>query len=166
MAQAKAFRIYRVANDDGPGDNGPGDDGPDPAPHRVALSLLRREGADLTARQMGIFLAVYLDEEQHTVRGLATLFHICKPAVRRTIDRLGELGLARCGLDPRDCRSVLVHRTELGWAFLRELRRAVALAADDAGCATAPRAGAPLPRREAAPPRPAGYGPAAASAFD
>lgn len=138
MAQAKAFRIQRAANDDGPWDGGPG-----PASEsRVALSLLRRDGPDLTSRQLGVFLAVYLDEGQHTVRGLATLFHICKPAVRRALDRLGELDLARRALDPRDRRNVLVHRTDLGWAFLRELRRSVGRAADDAEWAEAPRTAA------------------------
>lgn len=148
MARAKAFRIRRAANDDGPRHDDPG-----PASHKVALSLLRREGPDLSSRQLGVFLAIYLDEGQHTVRGLATLFHVCKPAIRRALDRLGELDLARRALDPRDRRNVLVHRTDLGWAFLHELRRAVGRAADDAESAEASRAAA-RPRR----------GPAAAAA--
>jgi DNA-binding MarR family transcriptional regulator len=122
LTRAKAFNTPAAANDDGP----------EPVAHGMALSLLRRRSGELTARQLGIFLTVYLDEGQHTVRGLATLFHICKPAVTRSLDRLGELGLVRRNVDPRDRRSVLVHRTELGWAFLGELRRAVGRAADDA----------------------------------
>jgi DNA-binding MarR family transcriptional regulator len=98
----------------------------------MALSLLRRQGGELTARQLGIFLTVYLGRRPAHGPGLATLFHICKPAVARSLDRLGELGLVRRNVDPRDRRSVLVHRTELGWAFLAELRRAVGRAADDA----------------------------------
>jgi DNA-binding MarR family transcriptional regulator len=122
LARAKAFSIRGAANDDGPV----------PVAHGMALSLLRRNSGELTSRQLGIFLTVYLDEGRHTVRGLATLFHICKPAVARSLDRLGELGLVRRNVDPRDRRSVLVHRTELGWAFLGELRRSVGRAADDA----------------------------------
>ena len=127
--QAKALKVYDAANDDDL----------TPVLRRTTLSLIQRDGADLTARQLGIFLAVYLDEGPHTVRGLATLFGICKAAVTRALDRLGELGLARRKVDPRDRRSVLVHRTELGQAFLGELRRAMSQAAADAE------------RREAAP---------------
>ena len=61
---------------------------------------------------------MYLDEGPHTVRRLAALFGICKSAVTRALDRLGGLGLARRQVDPRDRCSVLVHRTEFGWAFL------------------------------------------------
>lgn len=143
----RAFNIRHAANDE------------DPAPvlQKTALSLVRRDGADLTVRQLGIFLTVYLDEGKHTVRGLAALFSICKPAVTRSLDRLGELGLVRRKVDPRDRRSVLVHRTELGWVFLGELRRAVGRAADEAEWAPASRVAAPS-RPDAAPPRPAELG--------
>lgn len=123
IPQAKPFSIHRAANDQDL----------TPVLHRTTLSLVRREGADLTARQLGIFLTVYLDDGQHTVRGLASLFNICKPAVTRALDKLGELGLVRRKVDPRDRRSVLVHRTELGWAFLGDLRHAMGQAAEDAG---------------------------------
>ena len=129
-SQSQAFKIHHAANDEDL----------TPLLHRTTLSLVRREGADLTARQLGVFLTVYLDDGPHTVRGLATLFNICKPAVTRALDRLGELDLARRKVDPRDRRSVLVHRTELGWAFLGELRRAVGQAADDAQWAAASEA--------------------------
>ena len=127
-------------------------------PHRTTLSLVREEGDDLTARQLGIFLTMYLDGRQHTVRGLASLFGICKPAVTRSLDRLGELGLAHRQVDPRDRRSVLVHRTELGWAFLGELRRAVNRTANEAEWAESSRAAARRPWPEAVRARQTGYG--------
>lgn len=104
-----------------------------PVLHKTMLSLVRREGADLTARQLGVFLTVYLDDGPHTVRGLATLFNICKPAVTRALDRLAELDLARRKVDPNDRRSVLVQPTNTGWAFLAELRRSMGEAAAEAG---------------------------------
>lgn len=127
-SHATAFKLRHAANDE------------DLAPmlHRTMLSLVRKEGADLTARQLGVFLTVYLEERPHTVRGLATLFNICKPAVTRALDKLGEMGLATRNADPDDRRSVLVQRTDAGWRFLDELRSAMAEAAEEVGRAAAP----------------------------
>ncbi len=135
--QEKAFKVHHAANDQDSA----------PAFHRTALSLVRGDGADLTARQLGIFLSLYLDEGPRTVRRPAALFGICKSAVTRAVDRLGGLGLARRQVDPRDRCSVLVHRTEFGWAFLGELRRAMDQVAKDAERAASPRpVGRPWPR--------------------
>ena len=35
------------------------------------VALVRRDGPDLSARQLGVFLTCYLHEGAHTVRGLA-----------------------------------------------------------------------------------------------
>ena len=86
------------------------------------VSLVRRDGADLSARQLGVFLTCYLQEGSHTVRGLAADLNVSKPAITRALDRLGELDLARRKVDPLDRRSVLVQRTIKGAAFLRDLR--------------------------------------------
>lgn len=86
------------------------------------VALIRREGADLTARQFAIFLICYVEEGPHTVRGLAERTHLPKPAVSRVLDRLGALGLTRRVADPRDKRSVLVACTAEGFAFLRMVR--------------------------------------------
>jgi DNA-binding MarR family transcriptional regulator len=86
------------------------------------VSLVRRDGADLSARQLGVLLTVYLTEGPHTVRGLAAALNVSKPAITRALDRLGELDLARRKTDPADRRSVLVQRTVKGAAFLREIR--------------------------------------------
>lgn len=87
------------------------------------VSLVRRDGPDLSARQLGVFLTVYLSEGPHTVRGLAAALNVSKPAITRALDRLGELDLARRKVDPADRRSVLVQRTVKGSGFLRELRQ-------------------------------------------
>jgi DNA-binding MarR family transcriptional regulator len=86
------------------------------------VALVRRDGPDLSARQLGVFLTCYLQDGAHTVRGLAADLNVSKPAITRALDRLGELDLARRKVDPVDRRSVLVQRTLKGAAFLRDLR--------------------------------------------
>ncbi len=88
----------------------------------TVVALVRRDGPDLSARQLGVFLTCYLQDGAHTVRGLAADLHVSKPAITRALDRLGELDLARRKIDPLDRRSVLVQRTLKGAAFLRDLR--------------------------------------------
>ena len=90
------------------------------------VSLVRRDGPDLSARQLGVFLTCYLQDGAHTVRGLAADLNVSKPAITRALDRLGELELARRKVDPADRRSVLVQRTLKGQAFLRDLRSIMA----------------------------------------
>jgi DNA-binding MarR family transcriptional regulator len=86
------------------------------------VALVRQEGPDLSARQLGVFLTCYLESEAQTVRGLATKLNVAKPAITRALDRLSEFDLTRRKKDPLDRRSVLVQRTATGMAFLRELR--------------------------------------------
>ena len=90
------------------------------------VSLVRRDGPDLSARQLGVFLTCYLQDGAHTVRGLAADLNVSKPAITRALDRLGELDLAKRKVDPADRRSVLVQRTLKGQAFLRDLRTIMA----------------------------------------
>jgi DNA-binding MarR family transcriptional regulator len=106
----------------------------------TVVALVRRDGPDLSARQLGVFLTCYLQDGAHTVRGLAADLHVSKPAITRALDRLGELDLARRKVDPLDRRSVLVQRTLKGAAFLRDLRTIMAEAATTArkGGITAP----------------------------
>jgi DNA-binding MarR family transcriptional regulator len=88
---------------------------------RRALSAsVRLHAPDLSARQMSSLLTVYLTPPPHTVRGLATLLDISKPAVTRAIDRLTEIEFVRRKVDEQDRRSVLVQRTVRGSVFLRE----------------------------------------------
>jgi len=111
----------------------------------TTVSLVRRDGPDLSARQLGVFLTCYLDEAGHTVRGLAANLNVSKPAITRALDRLGELDLARRKTDPADRRSVLVQRTPKGTNFLKDLRGMMAEAASEAAkpVAVAPVAAKP-----------------------
>jgi DNA-binding MarR family transcriptional regulator len=87
---------------------------------RVLVANVRQAGPDLSARQLALVLTVYMTAGPHTVRGLAALLNISKPAVTRALDRLGKLGFARRKIDEKDRRSVLVQRTVKGSVFLRE----------------------------------------------
>jgi DNA-binding MarR family transcriptional regulator len=102
------------------------------------VALVRRDGPDLSARQLGVFLTCYLRDGGHTVRGLAAELNVSKPAITRALDRLGEIDLARRKVDPLDRRSVLVQRTLKGAAFLRDLRSIMGDAANTAKKAPAP----------------------------
>jgi DNA-binding MarR family transcriptional regulator len=95
----------------------------------TTVTLVRRDGPDLSARQLAVFLTCYLMDGGHTVRGLAADLRVSKPAITRALDRLGELDIARRKVDPADRRSVLVQRTVKGAAFLRDLRSILAEAA-------------------------------------
>jgi DNA-binding MarR family transcriptional regulator len=103
----------------------------------TVVALVRRDGHDLSARQLGVFLSVYLGEGPHTVRGLAGTLNVSKPAITRALDRLGELDLAKRKTDPQDRRSVLVQRTTKGSAFLRDIR-SVMVEADSSARTIAP----------------------------
>ncbi|WP_439577699.1 MarR family transcriptional regulator [Elioraea sp.] len=104
------------------------------------VALVRRDGPDLSARQLGVFLTVYLTEGPHTVRGLAAELNVSKPAITRALDRLGELDLARRKVDPMDRRSVIVQQTLKGSAFLRELRKIMGEAGGGRGSGSMRRA--------------------------
>ncbi len=93
------------------------------------VALVRREGSDLSARQLGVLLTCYLQDGGHTVRGLAAELNVSKPAITRALDRLAEFDLARRKPDPADRRSVLVQRTPRGNAYIRDLRSIMATAA-------------------------------------
>jgi DNA-binding MarR family transcriptional regulator len=87
---------------------------------RVLVASVRANGPDLSARQLALVLMVYLTAAPHTVRGLAALLNISKPAVTRALDRLSKLGIVRRKVDETDRRSILVQRTVKGSVFLRE----------------------------------------------
>jgi DNA-binding MarR family transcriptional regulator len=85
------------------------------------LSLVRRDGRDLTARQITAFMSVYMDERIHTVSSLAELLHISRPGVTRLMDRLVQFDLLEREEDREDRRRVLVRQTARGATFFREL---------------------------------------------
>jgi DNA-binding MarR family transcriptional regulator len=97
------------------------------------VALIRRDGQDMTARQLAVLLTCYLSDGPHTVRGLAAGLNVSKPAITRALDRLGELDFVRRKTDPLDRRSVLAQRTAKGSAFMRELGSTMATAVSHAG---------------------------------
>jgi DNA-binding MarR family transcriptional regulator len=99
---------------------------------QTVVGLVRRDGPDLSARQLAIFLVCYVEDEAQTVRGLAKQLNISKPAVSRGLDRLMEFDLIRRKGDPLDRRSILVQRTPIGHSLLRELRGIMKNASDKA----------------------------------
>src|SRR6202008_508116 len=98
---------------------------------QTTVSLVRRDGPDLSARQLAVFLTCYLETEAQTVRGLAAKLNVSKPAITRALDRLAEFDLVRRKTDPLDRRSVLVQRTASGMAYLREIRTILARAGQE-----------------------------------
>ena len=88
--------------------------------HEVLARSLHAELPDLTTRQFALLLQVYLAEPPHTVRGLAEMLNMSKPAVTRALDRLGQLGYLKRRTDAADRRSVLIQRTVKGSVFLRD----------------------------------------------
>lgn len=93
---------------------------------RTALvASVRQDGPDLSARQMAIMLQVYLTDPPHTVRGLAAILRISKPAVTRALDRLSVLGFVKRKRDTEDKRNVLVQRTVKGSVFLSDFAELV-----------------------------------------
>ncbi len=97
--------------------------------HALVASV-RGEAPDLSARQMALMLSVYLGDGPHTVRGLAQVLKISKPAVSRALDRLGELGYVRRERDDLDRRNVLVQQTATGAWFLTSFSGLIDIAKD------------------------------------
>ena len=89
--------------------------------HDVTISVVRDADADLTARQLAVLLAVYLETPPHTVRGLAERLGVAKPVITRALNTLGTLGLVERRRDVNDKRNVLVQRTVAGAAYLDRL---------------------------------------------
>lgn len=87
----------------------------------VVLQSVRRDGPDLSSRQLAIMFTVYLDPPPHTVRGLAATLGVSKPAITRALDTLGGLDLLKRTRDEADRRNVLVQRTVKGAAFMHDL---------------------------------------------
>ncbi|MFZ3032989.1 MAG: MarR family transcriptional regulator [Parvibaculum sp.] len=92
----------------------------------VVLETVRRDGPDLSSRQLAILLTVYLTPPPHTVRGLAQSLNVSKPAITRALDTLGDLDLLKRKRDEMDRRNVLVQRTVSGAVYLRDFGDLVA----------------------------------------
>lgn len=97
---------------------------------RAMVDNVSRDAPDLSARQMAVLLTVYMTPPPHTVRGLARILNVSKPAITRALDRLGEYRLARRKSDARDRRSVVVQRTVNGSVYLSEFAELIARASE------------------------------------
>lgn len=115
------------------------------------VESVRRDSADLSARQMALLLTVYLTPPPHTVRGLALSLNISKPAVTRALDRLSELGLVKRKIDETDRRSVLVQRTVKGSVHLREFGEMIVVAGKIAATNAAAAVSPPSPNPPSSP---------------
>jgi DNA-binding MarR family transcriptional regulator len=86
------------------------------------VASVRSDGPDLTNRQLAVFLKIYLEPSaDHTVRGLAAVLNVSKPAITRALDRLEELDFTKREQDRLDRRSVIARRTPAGSAYRRTL---------------------------------------------
>lgn len=85
------------------------------------LELVRRDGRDLTARQLTTLLSVYLEDEIHSVSSVAKLLNISRPGVTRILDRLVDADLVSRAEDSSDRRRVLIRRTRSGAQFVRDM---------------------------------------------
>ena len=98
---------------------------------RAIVKSVSLDAPDLSARQMSLLLTVYLTPPPHTVRGLANLLKVSKPAITRAVNRLIGLDMVRRKPDPDDKRSVLIQRTVRGSVFLREFGDLIVTAAKE-----------------------------------
>ncbi len=96
----------------------------------VLLAMVRRDGRDLTARQVTAFLIIYTRDEVQTVSSLAELMNISRPGVTRVMDRLVRFDLIARDEDSADRRRVLARRTARGLAFHQDLIAIARAAAD------------------------------------
>lgn len=83
-------------------------------------ALIRRDGRDLTARQLAVFLICDHEKEPQTVRGLAEKLNIPRAAISRNLRHLERMHLVKRHREGRDLRSMHETRTARGQSFLRE----------------------------------------------
>jgi DNA-binding MarR family transcriptional regulator len=87
---------------------------------RVITRSLRELPYDLSQRQLGVLLTVYMSPPPHTIRSLSELLDVSKPAICRAVDALSALDLIRRKKDEEDRRNVFLQRTINGSVFLRD----------------------------------------------
>ncbi len=86
----------------------------------IVVRGLQNNVYDLSTRQTGILLTVYLSPPPHTVKTLSDTLLISKPAVCRAVDMLARLGLVKRKRDEQDNRIVHIQRTVKGSVYLSE----------------------------------------------
>ena len=82
------------------------------------IKSIRGSQKDLSERQKGILLTVYLKEDLQTVRSLSKHLRISKAAVSRAIDTLENYGFLRRMPDKRDKRSIIINKTVEGSVYV------------------------------------------------
>lgn len=87
---------------------------------RVISRSLRELPYDLSQRQTGVLLTVYMSPPPHTIRSLSEQLNVSKPAICRAVDALSALDLIRRKKDEEDRRNVFLQRTINGSVFLRD----------------------------------------------
>ena len=86
----------------------------------IVVRGLQNNAYDLSTRQTGILLTVYLSPPPHSIKHLSDSLLISKPAVCRAVDTLVRLGLVRRKRDEKDSRIVHIQRTVKGSVYLSE----------------------------------------------
>lgn len=86
----------------------------------IVVRGLQNNAYDLSTRQTGILLTVYLSAPPHSIKALSENLLISKPAVCRAVDTLAKLGLVRRKRDENDSRIVHIQRTVKGSVYLSE----------------------------------------------
>lgn len=109
--------------------------------HQVIARSLRELPYDLSQRQIGVLLTVYMSPPPHTIRSLSEQLMVSKPAICRAVDALSQLDLIRRKKDEQDRRNVFLQRTINGSVFLRDFADIIVEVHKDADAKTA----APLP---------------------
>ncbi len=87
---------------------------------KIVQRGLRELPYDLSSRQMGVMLSVYLTPPPHTIRNLSERLGVSKPAICRAVDALSAVDLIRRKKDDDDRRNVLIQRTVTGSVFLSD----------------------------------------------
>ncbi len=87
---------------------------------RVVSRSLRELPYDLSQRQTGVLLTIYMSPPPHTIRSLSEQLNVSKPAICRAVDALSALDLVRRKKDDDDRRNVFLQRTVQGSVFLRD----------------------------------------------
>ena len=82
------------------------------------IKSIRSNQKDLSERQKGILLTVYLKEDLQTVRSLSKHLRISKAAVSRAIDTLENYGFLRRMPDKNDKRSIIINKTVEGSVYV------------------------------------------------
>ena len=88
--------------------------------HQTIKRSLRELPYDLSQRQIGVLLSVYMSPPPHTISSIAKELDISKPAICRAVDALSMLDLLRRKKDDADRRNVFLQRTINGSVFLRD----------------------------------------------